>query len=135
MSHDPIGPLSCSVSVLIIFFYGARCYYLVVPLLTASGPGNRPLLATQVAATAHARYLIYLYLMRCSHYCAGHRRQLVPFSLWVGLGVGALWGTAITNTNLKQIYPISEESNKLSSSKLYGKVRNKPGMCVQGNSC
>ena len=84
----PLVPFPVLCLYLLYFFYGARCDYLVVPLLTASGPGNRPLLATQVAATAHARYLIYLYLMRCSHYCAGHRRQLVPFRFGLGSGSG-----------------------------------------------
>ena len=90
-------------------FLGARCYHLVAPLLTASGPGNRPLLVTQVAATTHVRYFIYFDFMSRLYYV--YITALIVgdgllLSLWVELGIGALWGTAITNTNLGKIQPI-----------------------------
>ena len=69
------------------FLSGARCYHLVVPLVTASGPGNRPTLVTQVAATTHVRYFIQHFMSRL-YYGPRRRRRLVTCASGWGLGSG-----------------------------------------------
>ena len=98
----PWVPPSWCVSIFTIcFFLGARCNHLVVPLLTAPGPGNRPPLSNSGCGHHTRSVFSYIYyFMSRLHNDPHHRRRLVPFSLWVGPGIGALWGTAITNTNL-----------------------------------